>query len=153
MECELKSMKQKGINVYVAELRNVLLFTTVAVLKHRGTRLPFALIQIIAVISNHTNVDISRNIEFSDYIHRPGAPEDGNRSSFRNVVFPLVCFLIPGRWIQSENSIFLKVIHHRQNPIVTKCWYVSCLSFDKHVRVSWLIWGLINDTCSAAWVI
>jgi hypothetical protein len=35
------------------------------------------------------------------------APEDGNRSSFRNVVFPLVCFLIPGRWIESENSIFL----------------------------------------------
>jgi hypothetical protein len=33
-------------------------------------------------------------------------------------VFPLVCFLIPGRWIESENSIFLKVIHHRQNPIV-----------------------------------
>jgi hypothetical protein len=33
--------------------------------------------------------------------------------------FSLVCFLIPERWIESENSIFLKVIHHRQNPKVT----------------------------------
>jgi hypothetical protein len=31
----------------------------------------------------------------------------------------LVCFLIPGRWIESENPISLKVIHHRQHPIVT----------------------------------
>jgi hypothetical protein len=30
----------------------------------------------------------------------------------------LVCFLIPGRWIKSETPISLKVIHHRQNPIV-----------------------------------
>jgi hypothetical protein len=52
-------MKQKGINVKVAELRNSLLFTSTAVYKHRGTRLPFALIQVIAVISNHSNVDIS----------------------------------------------------------------------------------------------
>jgi hypothetical protein len=29
-------------------------------------------------------------------------------------------------WIESENSIFLKVIHHRQNPIVTTCC-LSCL--------------------------
>jgi hypothetical protein len=34
-------------------------------------------------------------------------------------VFFLSLFLIPGRWIKSENPISLKVIHHRQNPIVT----------------------------------
>jgi hypothetical protein len=33
------------------------------------------------------------------------SPEDGNRSSFRNVVFLLSLFLIPGRWIRSENPI------------------------------------------------
>jgi hypothetical protein len=33
--------------------------------------------------------------------------------------FSLVCFLIPGRWRKSENPVSLKVIHHRQNPIVT----------------------------------
>jgi hypothetical protein len=48
------------------------------------------------------------------------SPEDGNRSSFRNVVFFLSLFLIPGRWIKSKNPISLKVIHHHQNPIVTK---------------------------------
>jgi hypothetical protein len=34
-------------------------------------------------------------------------------------------FLIPGRWIESENPISLKVIHHRQNPIVTRSTKVS----------------------------
>jgi hypothetical protein len=38
--------------------------------------------------------------------------------------FPL--FLIPGRWIESENPIFLKVIHHRQNPIVTTSSLTYC---------------------------
>jgi hypothetical protein len=46
--------------------------------------------------------------------------------SFRNIGFPkrlvfLSLFLIPGRWVESENPIFLEVIHHRQNPIVTTC--------------------------------
>jgi hypothetical protein len=48
----------------------------------------------------------------------------GNRISTKQIhvqkyCFSLVCFLIPGRWIKSENPIFLKVIHHRQNSIVT----------------------------------
>jgi hypothetical protein len=34
-------------------------------------------------------------------------------------VFFLSLFLIPGRWIESESPVSLKVIHHRQNPIVT----------------------------------
>jgi hypothetical protein len=33
--------------------------------------------------------------------------------------FSLVCFLIPGWWIKFKNPISLKVIHHRQNPIIT----------------------------------
>jgi hypothetical protein len=64
-----------------------------------------------------------RDIRFSDSIHRP---EDGNRSSFRNVVLFLSLFFIPGRWIESENPISLKVIHHRQNLIVTTKLYSSC---------------------------
>jgi hypothetical protein len=44
-------------------------------------------------------------------------------------VFPLVCFLIPGRWIESENPISQKVIHHRQNPIVTTS-FILVFFFD-----------------------
>jgi hypothetical protein len=73
-------------------------------------------------------------IEFSDFIHRPGIKKQTkgpqqNRfflhlrtetdSVSKTSCFSLVCFLISGRWIKSENPISLKVIRHRQNPIVT----------------------------------
>jgi hypothetical protein len=45
------------------------------------------------------------------------SPEDGNRSSFRNVVFLSPNSLESGRWTKSENPLILCVIHHRQNPI------------------------------------
>jgi hypothetical protein len=57
--------------------------------------------------------DVFRNIEFSDSIHRPGIKKQTKG---------------PGRWIESENSIFLKVIHHRQNPIVTTMTDVSTVA-------------------------
>jgi hypothetical protein len=60
------------------------------------------------------------------------SPENGNRSTFRNVVFFLSLFLIPGRWIESENPISLKVIHHRQNPIVINCIIWNFTIFTLH---------------------
>jgi hypothetical protein len=57
-------------------------------------------------------------------------------SSFRNGLFPLVCFLIPGRWIESENSIFLKgarmsrTLHlHTQNTLLLQCHF----SYTLHI--------------------
>jgi hypothetical protein len=44
----------------------------------------------------------------------PPSPEDGNRPSFRNVVFS--SFWNTGRWTKSKNPVILNVIHHRQNP-------------------------------------
>jgi hypothetical protein len=88
-----------------------------------------------------------RDIRFSDFIHRTGIKKQTkekqvqwlrltlskgpNKIGFfphlrtetdpvsETSCFSLVCFLIPGRWIKSKNPISLKVIHHRQNPIVT----------------------------------
>jgi hypothetical protein len=84
-----------------------------------------------------------RDIGFSDFIHRPSikkqtkenhdvsetgsvsvlrffpSPEDGNRSSFRNVVVFLSLFFNTRTMDKSENPISLKVIHHCQNPILT----------------------------------
>jgi hypothetical protein len=45
------------------------------------------------------------------------SPEDGNRSSFRNVVFLSSNSLESGRWTKSENPLILCVIHHCQNRI------------------------------------
>jgi hypothetical protein len=42
------------------------------------------------------------------------SPEDGNRSSFRNVVFS--CIYNSRRWTKPTNPVILNVIHHRQNP-------------------------------------
>jgi hypothetical protein len=37
----------------------------------------------------------------------------------------------PGRWIESGNLMSLKVIHHRQNPIVTN-WFRGFTSHSRH---------------------
>jgi hypothetical protein len=42
------------------------------------------------------------------------SPEDGNRSSFRNVVFS--GFYNTGQWTTSKTPVILSVIQHRQNP-------------------------------------
>jgi hypothetical protein len=41
-------------------------------------------------------------------------PEDGNKSSFRNVDILLI--YNTGRWRKSINPVLLSVIQHRQNP-------------------------------------
>jgi hypothetical protein len=43
------------------------------------------------------------------------SPEDGNRSSFRNVVFSIQ--YNTGRWKKFKNPIILCVIHYRQNSL------------------------------------
>jgi hypothetical protein len=59
-------------------------------------------------------------------------------------------FLIPGRWIESENSIFLKVIHHRQNPIVTTCTILFWIfhGLPQSLQISWgkLVWNRSRHT-------
>jgi hypothetical protein len=45
----------------------------------------------------------------------PISPEDGNRSSFRNVVFS--SFYNTGRWAKSENSVIWSPIYRCQNPL------------------------------------
>jgi hypothetical protein len=58
------------------------------------------------------------NVSFFDAFCRVGAPlspEDGNRSSFRNVVFP--CLWNSGRWTKSRNVVVMSVTHHGQNPL------------------------------------
>jgi hypothetical protein len=58
----------------------------------------------------------------------PHQPEDGDRSSLRNVV--VFCLLHTRRWIESKISpIVLYNIHHRQNPF--KSIYVYCLPTKK----------------------
>jgi hypothetical protein len=69
---------------------------------------------------------VFRDIGFSDFMHRPGIKKQTKEKTQRKHIqfpkrrgFSLVCFLILGQWIKSENPISLKVIHHRRNPIVT----------------------------------
>jgi hypothetical protein len=50
------------------------------------------------------------------------SPEDGNRSSFRNVVFS--SFLEYRWWTKSKNPVFPSVIHHRQNPLELHCLFI-----------------------------
>jgi hypothetical protein len=45
----------------------------------------------------------------------PLSLEDGNRSTFQNVVFS--SFQNTRRWKKSKNPVILSVIHHRQNPL------------------------------------
>jgi hypothetical protein len=42
----------------------------------------------------------------------PHSPDDGNRSSLRNVVFAS-----SGRWTTSKTPVILSIIRHRQNPL------------------------------------
>jgi hypothetical protein len=57
------------------------------------------------------SVPCSQEPSTGPYNHRTLTPEDGNRSSFRNVLLS-----ITGRWTQSKNLVILSVTHHRQNP-------------------------------------
>jgi hypothetical protein len=58
--------------------------------------------------------------------------------SFRTISIVLVLKNKPReiaeRWIESENSIFLKVIHHRQNPIVTIHNLCSSLNIIRMIK-------------------
>jgi hypothetical protein len=47
-------------------------------------------------------------------------PEDGNRSSFRNVVFSSL--ENTGRWKSKKKTVILCVIRHRQNPSEYTLW-------------------------------
>jgi hypothetical protein len=49
------------------------------------------------------------------------SPEDGNRSSFQNVVF--LSYLESGQWTKSKNPVSLSVIHNRQNRIYERGHY------------------------------
>jgi hypothetical protein len=46
------------------------------------------------------------------------SPEDGNRSSFRNVVLFPYNYLESGRWTKSENPVILCI----NNPVYTNCF-------------------------------
>jgi hypothetical protein len=50
----------------------------------------------------------------------PPPPDDGNRSSFRNVVFS--SFYSTGRWKKSKNPVILTDIHHHQNSLEFICF-------------------------------
>jgi hypothetical protein len=43
------------------------------------------------------------------------SPEDGSRTSFRNVVILTVIILFFGRWEKSKNPLLHNIIHRRQN--------------------------------------
>jgi hypothetical protein len=47
------------------------------------------------------------SLERANLNHWPSSPEDGNRSSFLNVVFFYWYLEKSGRWTKSENTIFL----------------------------------------------
>jgi hypothetical protein len=70
------------------------------------------------------------------------SPEDGNRSSFRNVMFFLSLFFNT-RMTKSENTISLKVIHHCQNPIVTNQILLFCHILDTHFE-SFMDYNLLH---------
>jgi hypothetical protein len=59
----------------------------------------------------------SQDINLSQQSRCLSSSEDGNRSSFRNVVFLSSNSLESGRWTKSENPLILCVVHHPQNPI------------------------------------
>jgi hypothetical protein len=62
------------------------------------------------------------------------SPEDGSRSSFRNVVILIFNILLSGRWIKSINRSPHNIIHHRQNLLefiyvtdAKRTWFVQCI--------------------------
>jgi hypothetical protein len=59
-----------------------------------------------------TNLVLSKGPNWGVF---PPSPEDGNRSSFCNVVFSSL--YNTWRWTKSNNPVILSVIHHRQNPL------------------------------------
>jgi hypothetical protein len=59
----------------------------------------------------------------------PPSPEDGNRSSFRNVVFS--CLWNSGRWTKSKNLVVMSVTHHRQNPL--ECICIKLVDISDHL--------------------
>jgi hypothetical protein len=80
---------------------------------------------ICSILWNWNGNQLAVYIKYHFWWLRLALSKGPNRIGFsltwgqKQIQFSLVCFLIPGRWIKSENPISLKVIHHRQNPIVT----------------------------------
>jgi hypothetical protein len=88
-------------------------FWAVLCLKHLGS---YVVTRLGKVTEKKTFVYLSA-AQFSKVPNRVDvslpSPEDGNRSSFRNVVFS--CTWNTGRWTKSRNPLILSVVHHRQN--------------------------------------
>jgi hypothetical protein len=84
------------------------------------------------------------------------SPEDGNRSSFRNVVFLFSNSSEPGRWTKSENPLILCVIHHRQNPTESTNHYtrlsVQCDSLTIYIYIytHLTLFATSSGTCPSA---
>jgi hypothetical protein len=91
-----------------------------------------------------------RDIGFSDSIHRPGIKNKLRKTQrFGNWILSL--FFISGRWIEFENPVSLKVIHHRQNPIVTIYIYMSLILWLVlfYCLYTESIWCTNAQTCAA----
>jgi hypothetical protein len=43
------------------------------------------------------------------------SPEDGSRTTFRNVVILILVTLFSGGWKKSKNPLLHNIVHHRQN--------------------------------------
>lgn len=63
---------------------------------------------------------------------------------FRNVFFLVI--LKPGRWIKFENPISRCVMHHHQNPIVTKLKHIYNYNFNSHTNTKSLETFMYNKT-------
>jgi hypothetical protein len=77
---------------------------------------------------------------FLDFVRRPigvscPSPEDGNRSSFRNVVF--FCFIEYRTMDKVQKPSSLECLYHRQNPLKSTYENVTAtMCFDEYNRTS-----------------
>jgi hypothetical protein len=68
----------------------------------------------------------------SGYVSPFPSPEDGRRTSFRNVVI-LYFYISSGRWTKSRRQLVLNVIHHRQNLLeFTFCMFRLIKAIIRH---------------------
>jgi hypothetical protein len=76
-------------------------------------------------------------------VFSPLSPKDGNRSSFRNVVFSSL--LNTRRWKSPKSSVILCVIHHRQNPTESNSIsvYNLLLVLKFNLRIDIMGWPLM----------